>query len=181
MSTSGYKTSRTGLSLGTEFEQFDDFFVNVEISNFYEDLKTSSSATSIVKKQEGNYFENLLKYSLKLTTLDQNVEPSAGYGNFCSQTRPIISDDLSIENTFSSAAYHTLGNNLIFSANLYMQAINSLDDNVRISKRAYLPSRRLRGFESGKIGPKDGNQFIGVNYATSLNLNSKIPNIFFEN
>ena len=181
MSTSGYKTSRTGLSLGTEFEQFDDFFVNVEISNFYEDLKTSSSATSIVKKQEGNYFENLLKYSLKLNKLDQNFEPSDGYVNFFSQTLPIISDDLSIENTFSSAAYHTLGNNLIISANLYMQAINSLDDNVRISKRAYLPSRRLRGFESGKIGPKDGNQFIGGNYATSLNLNSKIPNIFFEN
>ncbi len=181
MSTSGYKTSRTGLSLGTEFEQFDNFFVNVEISNFYEDLKTSSSATSIVKKQEGNYFENLLKYSLKLNKLDQNFEPSDGYVNFFSQTLPIISDDLSIENTFSSAVYHTLGNNLIFSANLYMQAINSLDDNVRISKRAYLPSRRLRGFESGKIGPKDGNQFIGGNYATSLNLNSKIPNIFFEN
>ena len=61
------------------------------------------------------------------------------------------------------------------------RAINSLDDNVRVSKRVYVPSRRLRGFESGKIGPKDGNQFIGGNYATSLNLNSTIPNIFFEN
>mgnify|MGYP003313179734 CR=1 FL=1 len=28
MSTSGYKTSRTGLTLGTEFEQFNNFFVN---------------------------------------------------------------------------------------------------------------------------------------------------------
>ena len=41
MSTSGYKTSRTGLTLGTEFEQFNNFFVNFEISNYYEDLETS--------------------------------------------------------------------------------------------------------------------------------------------
>ena len=41
----------------------NDFFVNLELANFYEDLETSSSATSIVKKQEGNYFENLLTYS----------------------------------------------------------------------------------------------------------------------
>ena len=43
MSSVGYKTSRTGLSVGTEFEQKNDLFVNLEISNFYEDLKTSSS------------------------------------------------------------------------------------------------------------------------------------------
>ena len=44
-----------------------------------------------------------------------------------------------------------------------------------------MPSRRLRGFESGKIGPKDGNQYIGGNYASALNLNSTLPNIIFEN
>ena len=52
--------------LGTEFEQMNDLFVNLEISNFYEDLETSSTANSIVKKQEGNYFENLLSYSIKI-------------------------------------------------------------------------------------------------------------------
>ena len=39
MTSSGYKTSRTGLTVGTEFEQKKDLFVNLEISNFYEDLK----------------------------------------------------------------------------------------------------------------------------------------------
>ena len=42
----------------------NDLFVNLEISNYYEDLETSSTANSIVKKQEGNYFENLLTYSI---------------------------------------------------------------------------------------------------------------------
>ena len=67
------------------------------------------------------------------------------------------------------------------SAQFYLNTINSLDDDVRVSKRVYVPSRRLRGFESGKVGPKEGTQYIGGNYATALNLNSTIPNIFFEN
>ena len=77
--------------------------------------------------------------------------------------------------------YHSFGDNIILSAKLYLKAINSVDDNVRVSKRVYIPARLLRGFESGKIGPKEGSQFIGGNYASALNLNSTIPNIFFEN
>ena len=36
---------------------------------------------------------------------------------------------------FTSSAYHSINDNLILSANLYLKAINSLDDNVRVSKR----------------------------------------------
>ena len=159
----------------------NDMFVNLELSNFYEDLETSSTANSIVKKQEGTYFENLLTYALKYNKLDQNFQPSDGFLNFFSQTIPLISDDQSLENKFTSAIYHSLSDNVILSAQFYLNTINSFDDDVRISKRVYVPSRRLRGFESGKVGPKDGTQYIGGNYASALNLNSTLPNILFEN
>ena len=181
MTSSGYKTSRTGITIGTEFEQFSDLYVNLELSNFYEDLETSSNATNIVKKQEGNYFENLLTYSITFNKLDQNFQPTDGFLNNFSQTLPIYSDDVSIENQFTSSVYRSLSDNLILSAKIYLKAINSVDDNVRISKRVYVPGRLLRGFESGKIGPKDGSQFIGGNYAAAMNLNSTLPNILFEN
>ena len=180
MSTSGYKTSRTGFSIGTEFEQKNDLFVNLELSNFYEDLETTSSATDIVKKQEGNYIENLLMYSIKYNRLDQDFQPTDGFITNFSQSLPVYSDDLSIENIFTSSLYHSLGDNLILSANYFLKTINSLEDNVRISKRVFVPSRRLRGFENGKIGPKDGSQYIGGNYATALNLNTTFPNVLFE-
>ena len=93
----------------------------------------------------------------------------------------MISDDKSLENRIASSVYHSISDNLILSANFLLKTINSLEDNVRVSKRVFIPSRRLRGFESGKIGPKDGNQYIGGNYASSLNLNSTLPNLFFEN
>ena len=181
MSASGYKTSRTGFILGTGFEQMDDLFVNLDLSNFYEDLETSSTASDIVKKQEGNYIENLLSYSISYNKLDQNFQPSDGFINKFSQTLPIYSDDLSIENSFSTAGYHSVNDNLILSAKFLLKSINSLEDNVRVSKRVYIPSKLLRGFESGKIGPKEGSQYIGGNYAAALNLSSTLPNIFYEN
>ena len=181
MSTSGYKTNRTGFSLGTEFEHRSDLFVNIEQSNYYEDLETSSIANNIIKKQEGNYFENLLSYTISYNKLDQNFQPTDGFINRFSQTLPLYSDDKSIENRFTSAAYHSVNDNLILSAKFYLKSINSLDDDVRVSKRVYIPGRLLRGFESGKIGPKDGSQYIGGNYASALNLSSTMPNLFFEN
>ena len=90
----------------------------------------------------------------------------------------MISDDKSLENRIASSVYHSISDNLILSANFLLKTINSLEDNVRVSKRVFIPSRRLRGFESGKIGPKDGSQYIGGNYASSLNLNSTLQ-IFF--
>ena len=181
MSSSGYKTDRTGFTIGTEFEQKNDVFVNLEFSTFYEDLETASSATSIVKKQEGTYFENLISYNIKYNKLDQNFQPTDGFINNFSQTLPIYSDDLSVENNLNSALYHSINDNLILSAKLFLRTINSIDDNVRVSKRVHVPSRMLRGFESGKIGPKEGTQYIGGNYAAALNLNTTLPDVFFEN
>ncbi len=181
MTTSGYKTTRTGLKLGTGFEQYEDLFFNVDISNYYEKLETSSSASAIKKKQEGDYFENLLTYSITLNKLDQNFQPTDGHITKFSQTLPIYSDDLSVENSFTAAKYHSVNDSLIFSGKLFFKAVNSIDDDVRVSKRVYIPSSRLRGFESGSIGPKDGTQYIGGNYGTAVTFNTTLPKLFNAN
>ena len=49
MTSSGYKTTRTGLSFGTGFEQYQDIFINLDISNYYERLITSDTASDIKK------------------------------------------------------------------------------------------------------------------------------------
>ena len=50
-------------------------------------------------------------------------------------------------------------------------------------QKEFISSRRLRGFEAGKIGPKDGTQYIGGNYGAALNFTSSFPKFFneFEN
>ena len=42
----------------------------------------------------------------------------------------------------------------------------------------FVPGSKLRGFELGKIGPKDSNDFIGGNYLTAVNINTTLPQIF---
>ena len=171
MTSSGYKTNKTGFSIGTEFEQMNNFFVNLELSNFYEDLETSSSANSIIKKQEGTYFENLLSYRITYNNLNQDFQPSDGYINKFSQTLPIITDDKSLENSFTSSIYHSVNDNLILSARLYLKSINSFEDNVRVSKRVFVPGRRLRGFESDNI---DVNFFVDLANVCEVDYNSAI-------
>ncbi len=179
METSGYEVSRTGFSVGTGFEQYEDIFFNFDISNFYEKLDTSDLATDIKKKQEGDYFETLFSYALTLNRLNQNFQPTDGYYTKFKQTLPIYSDEYTIENTFNASKYFEISDNLIFSTKFFVKAVKSLDDNVRISKRVYIPSRMLRGFESGKIGPIDGTQYVGGNYGSAVNLNTTLPNLLY--
>ena len=61
---------------------------------------------------------------------------------------------------------------------IFLKGASSLSsDDIKLSERLYIPGKRLRGFETGKIGPKDGNDFIGGNYVTALNFNSSLPQI----
>tara|TARA_B100001123_G_scaffold257191_2_gene286736 strand:- start:262 stop:696 length:435 start_codon:yes stop_codon:yes gene_type:complete len=68
---------------------------------------------------------------------------------------------------------------MVFSYLLYTKAVNALsDDDVRISKRVFIPSKKIRGFEAGKIGPKDSGDYIGGNYGAALNFNVTLPQLF---
>ena len=59
-----------------------------------------------------------------------------------------------------------------------MRSSNSLKSkDIKLSERIIIPSNRLRGFERGKVGPKDGDDFIGGNYAATINFTSTIPQV----
>ena len=183
LNTSGFKTSRTGIGIGTGFEQYSDLYVNLDVSTYYEKLETSSKASAHKKKQEGDYLENLLSYNIILNKLDQNFQPTDGYRLAFEQQLPIYSDDLSVTNAINYSKYISLSDSLILSGKFFFKAVNSIDDDVRVSKRVYIPSSKLRGFESGKFGPKDGNEYVGGNFGSAVNFNTTVPNIFagYEN
>ena len=125
----------------------------------------------------------MISYGITLNKLDQNFQPTDGYLTSFKQTLPLYSDDSTIENSLRMSKYHEINDSLILSAKLFLKTANSFDDNVRVSKRVYIPSSRLRGFESGGIGPKDGSQYIGGNYGSAINFNSTLPNLLngYEN
>jgi outer membrane protein insertion porin family len=177
LTKSGYKSSKTGFSFGTSFEQYEDLTIRPTFSSFVEKLETNSSASATLKKQEGDYFDTTFGYSLLYDKRNRRFKPTDGYLSNFLQSIPLIADDRSILNGYDFAKYNSWGDELVTSFSLYTRAINSLDDtkDVRISERLSLPRSKLKGFQSAKVGPKDGTDYIGGNYAASLNFSSNIP------
>ena len=180
LTNSGYKVSTFGLSLGTEFEQFENLFFSPKFDFTQEDLTTNSNASSNLKKQEGSYTDFYFNYGLNFDTRDSSFNPSKGGIVYFAQELPLISTDNEISNTLILSKYKSLNDSadMIGKASFYLKAVNSLDgSDVRISKRANVPYNRLRGFEKGKVGPKDNTDYIGGNYVSTLNLSTNLPSI----
>ncbi len=177
----GYKVSNTGFSLGTTYEQYENLFFSPELDFSLEDLETNSTASSSLKKQEGTYEDFYFNYGLNYDLRNSSYKPSAGSKTTFYQQLPIVSGNNEISNTFVYTKYQTLNrtSDLIGKASFYFKAVNSLDSSdVRISKRAYMPYNRLRGFEKGKVGPVDNSDFVGGNYVSAVNLSSNLPGFF---
>ena len=181
LSTTGYKTNKTGIGLGTRFEYLDDLFLGIGNTNFYEKIETNSTASTRQKAQAGNYWDSMLKLDLNLDKRNQKFQTSAGYRSFYSLDLPILSDTYTVTNYYNHSYYFDLFEKNISSISFYLEAANSLQNkDIKLSERIKIPSRRLRGFESGRVGPKDGDDYIGGNYAYTLNFASTIPQIFEE-
>ena len=175
----GYKTNKTGFAFGTGFEIYDDTILNLGNSHFYEKMSTNSSASARQKKQEGNYWDSFLNLNLDYDKRNQKFQTSEGYRSRYFLDLPIISDTNSLANTYTYQYFTQLFENNRSNFSIYLKSVDSLSgDDVKLSERVFIPSSRLRGFENGKVGPKDGNDFIGGNYATAFNFKSTLPQIF---
>ena len=174
----GYKTNKTGFSFGTDFEVLDDFDFGLGLSNFYEKITTDSSASALQKTQEGNYWDSFLKLDFDNDKRNQKFQTSDGYRSFYSIDVPLVSDTNTLVNSYQYNYYNELFEDNITNASIYLQSANSITgDNIKLSERLYIPGRKLRGFERGKVGPKDGEDYIGGNFVTTANLSTTLPQI----
>ena len=161
------------------FQQYEDIFFAPELSASIENLKTSSTASTNLQKQKGEYFDFYFNYSLEQDLRNQRYQPTDGYKSRFTQELPMISDYYEIANSFETTAYRKFGSDMVGKVSFYASAVNNLtDDNVRISKRLTMPSNKLRGFEKGRIGPKDKTEYIGGNYIAAFNIATTLPQLF---
>ena len=178
---SGYENNILGAGITLSYEKFKDIYFSPGLSLEYDDLKTDDTASQLLKKQSGSSTDLLFDYALSTDKRDRRFMPTDGYLTSFFQEVPVYADQPHIKNSFSTSLYQEFNEDLIGALKFGATAINGLsDDDVRISQRLGLSSKRLRGFEPGKIGPKDGDDFIGGNYSTSLNLEANFPNFFPE-
>ena len=174
----GYKTSRTGFLISSNFEYYDDFRLGIGTSNYYQKIETDSTASESQKKQRGDYFDTYLKFDFDYDKRNQKYQTTSGFRSLYSIDLPVISETFSLINTYNYSYYTELYENNLSSLSLSLSSINSLNGkDVKLSERVYIPSSKLRGFKYGAVGPKDGNDYIGGNFVSTINLISTLPQL----
>jgi len=174
----GYKSNKTGFSVGSGFEFYDDLYWNTGVSSYVEKLETDSTASASMKKQEGSYFDTFFNHTFSYDKRDQRYKTSDGYISRFSQNIPLISESYTLTNTYDYKIYNEWLDENVFSIGFFGKTANSLaGKDIKLSDRLFLPSSKLRGFESGKVGPKDGADFVGGNYAASINIATSLSQI----
>ncbi len=178
----GYENSIVSGKISTSFEQYRNIIASLGLSASYDDLQTTSNASSSLKKQSGEFSEIAGIYGFTFDNRDRAFMPTSGSIIDFGQTFPFYADKSFISNTFSASKYKELPNGIVSASKIYLSAINGLgDDDVRLSKRKGLSERRLRGFEKNKIGPVDGSDHVGGNYAAAINFEANLPDVLPEN
>ncbi len=178
--TTGFKSSRTGFDLGTSFEQYEQIFIAPKISISHEDIEAESTASARIKKMDGTYFNSDLLYSVILDKRDQTFKPTEGYRASFTQSLPIIQDSSSIMNGVDLSTYHDFSDDVIGSLKFYARSIHGINGDVKLTDRLFIPGNKLRGFVRGKVGPKDGDDWVGGNYTTAVNAEAQLPNLLPE-
>ena len=178
----GYENTVISSGINTTFEQYKNIYTNLGLGFSYDDLRTDGTASANLKKQSGEFSEINANYGLKYDRRNRSFMPTDGSIIQFSQILPIYADRPYIGNTFSASKYNEFTENIIGAGKIYLSSINGLDDeDVRISKRKFLSSSRLRGFKRNKVGPKDGTDHIGGNYAAAVNFETTLPNFLPDN
>ena len=174
----GYENTIISSGIKTSFEQFKDIYLNLGIEASYDDLRTQNSASSSLKKQSGEFSEIAGIYGFRSDNRNRAFMPTSGYITNFEQKFPIYADKQALTNTFSVSNYKQLSENMIGASKIFASSINGFGgDDVRLNERRGLSSNRLRGFERGKIGPLDGSDHVGGNYAAALNFEANFPNL----
>ena len=173
----GYENSIISAGVGTSFEQYKDVRTSLGLNASYDDLRSQSNASDAIKKQSGKYNDITLNYGFSQDKRNRSFMPTSGSIISFNQSLPLYADKPALGNVLSSSIYKTLSEDVVGAGKFYIASINGLDDDVRLSNRTSLSSKRLRGFERGKVGPMDGTDHIGGNYAAALNLEANLPNL----
>ena len=178
---SGYKNNIITTGIGTQFEQYKNIYLSPGVSLSYDDLQVDGSASEALKKQKGSFTDLSLKYQIALDNRDRVFQPTAGHYTTFAQKFPVYADSPYLANSFTYNKYKTFTENYMGAVKFFATSIDGLgDDNVRLNNRVNLSSNRLRGFKAGAIGPRDGKDYVGGNYAAATNFELNLPNLLPE-
>ena len=96
----GYESSKSGFSVGSRFEYYENLYLNYGTSAYVEKLTTDNTASATLKKQDGSYFDTLFNYTFDYDLRNQKFQPNDGFRSRFTQNVPLISESYTLTNAY---------------------------------------------------------------------------------
>ena len=177
----GFENNIYSAGVSTSFEQYKDLYATFGIAATHDDLRTQADASDTLKKQHGAFSEITGNYGFSVDKRNRSFMPTDGSILSFNQGLPIYADKPTLVNKFAASFYQAINENIVSAAKFNLTTVTGLaDEDVRLSKRTNVNTSRLRGFKRGKVGPIDGGDHVGGNYAASINLEASLPKLLPE-
>jgi outer membrane protein insertion porin family len=175
-----YTNSRIGTKLGTRYEVYDEIYFRPSIALQYDDLTTTSSASSLLRNRQGDYTTTLLGYNFFIDKRDSKNKPTSGFTTIFEQnlSTPFLSDIPALETVLGVTFFkEIIEDKSLGTAKLKLANSSALDSKyVKLSDRQHASNVDIKGFESRGIGPVDGVDHVGGNNLATLSFKSTFPN-----
>ncbi len=170
-----YETEDLGLSFVMRFPLAPARNFEARYSIFTSKVKADSSATSYERLLAGTETVSIIGYSINFDQRNSRYKPSSGFNFKLNQDLAGLGGTSNyIKNSFEYNKYKSLTDRLIGAFKIQGGNINGYNDKYApLASNFKLGGKRLRGFKSGKIGPRTGNSYTGGQYyyLTSLETN----------
>ena len=86
-------------------------------------MKTDSSASNILEKQKGTYFDTDINYLIDYDRRNQKFQTTDGFRSRFNQSIPMISDTYGLINGYEFNYYQELMDGMISSFSFYAKAL----------------------------------------------------------
>ncbi len=161
---SSYSTTRTGSGLRLGYEITERWSQRLRYTirqDVVENVPTFASLA--IKQQEGTTLTSLIGQDLTYDLRDRRIDPTKGFFSRLSTDYAGLGGDVShVKARLTNGVYVSLTENIVASLSLtggiiagLNDAIEGIDNSVRITDRFFLGGDTLRGFRARGVGPRD--------------------------
>lgn len=149
---------RTGFASSVYFDAADDYYHSIGYSLAKNtSTQKSTKATSLTGEENKSLTSSSVRYTLGRNTVDNRFDPTEGALYEIAEEYSGLGGDVNFLKTRLKAAYYKplAFRKFVLGVRGELGYVDGLGDKVSQSSRFTLGGRRLRGFDSGGVGPRD--------------------------
>ncbi len=177
--STNYETEDLGLGIKAQFPIGPETFLETRYSLFTAKVKADSNATTYERLLAGTDTNSTIGYKLKHDKRNSRYKPSSGFSfEIDQELAGVGGTSYFIKNRLNYSTYKRLSDKFIGAFKFQVGNLNGYNGKYApLSSNYKLGGKRLRGFKSGKVGPRTGNSYTGGQY---FYLTSVETNIDFD-